>query len=142
MTHWDILASPNSVGANVFWRSVHIAQVNVMCYQFPNFCFFRIWQIEKPLLYEVNGTSCSFDSLKISPVSADLTPWLEEPIKFDYKAGKVGKIYCKKDEPEYILNIKRGILAMFHHNFTNPDPADNYVPRMYKNWEVKSYFVL
>ena len=42
MTHWDILASPNSVGANVFWRSVHITQVNVMCYQFSNFCFFRI----------------------------------------------------------------------------------------------------
>lgn len=93
-------------------------------------------------MYEVNGTSCSFDSLKISPVSADLTPLLEEPIKFDFKAGKVGKIYCKENEPEYVLNIKRGILAMFHHNFTKPDAADKYDPRMYKNWEVKSYFVL
>lgn len=112
---------------------VIISQISVSA-----FC----WQIKKPLLYEVNGTSCSFDSLKISPVSADLTPLLEEPIKFDFKAGKVGKIYCKENEPEYILNIKRGILAMFHHNFTKPDPADNYDPRMYKNWEVKSYFVL
>lgn len=40
MTHWDIHASPDiSVGTNVFRRSVHITQVDLMCYHFSDFCF-------------------------------------------------------------------------------------------------------
>ena len=105
------------------------------------FCF--SFQIRNPILYEVNGTSqyCksrySTGSLKISPVSEELGPLLERPIEFEYKEGKVGKIYCEDEEPEYILNIKRGILSILHHNFTKPElSVDNEEPRMYKNWEV------
>ncbi|KAL9951822.1 hypothetical protein ACROYT_G044557 [Oculina patagonica] len=100
-------------------------------------------KIRNPTLYEVNGTSqyCGSDSLKISPVSDELTPLLERVIEFEYKEGKVGKIYCDDDEPEYILNIKRGILSILHHNFTKPEPSidDNEEPRMYKNWELSSH---
>ena len=92
----------------------------------------------------MNGTSydCSSDSLKVSPVSEELVPLLEQPIKFKYVDGKIGEIYCNEDEPEYILNIKRGILAILHHNFTRPeqtnddDDVTGREPRMYKNWEV------
>lgn len=85
----------------------------------------------------MNGTSydCSSDSLKVSPVSEELVPLLEQPIKFKYVDGKIGEIYCNENEPEYILNIKRGILAILHHNFTRPE-QDDREPRMYKNWEV------
>ena len=102
--------------------------------------FAYLFQIRNPTLYEVNGTSqyCRSDSLKISPVSDELTPLLERPIEFEYKDGRIGKIYCENDEPEYILNIKRGILSILHHNFTKPEPSidDDDEPRMYKNWEV------
>ena len=97
------------------------------------------FQIRNPILYEVNGTSqyCESDSLKVSPVSEELVPLLERPIEFEYKEGKVGKIHCNDDELEYILNIKRGILSILHHNFTKPElSVDDKEPRMYKNWEV------
>ena len=101
------------------------------------------FQIRNPILYEVNGTSqyCKTrymsGSLKISPVSEELAPLLERPIEFEYKEGKVGKIFCHDEEPEYILNIKRGILSILHHNFTKPELSiDDQEPRMYKNWEV------
>lgn len=105
---------------------------------------FFSFQIRNPILYEVNGTSqyCKkSDSLKISPVSEELVPLLERPIEFEYKEGKVGKIHCADDEPEYILNIKRGILSILHHNLTKPEPSiDDREPRMYKNWEVIYFF--
>lgn len=102
-------------------------------------------KIRNPILYEVNGTSqyCKSrygGSLKISPVSEELAPLLERPIEFEYKEGKVGKIYCSDEEPEYILNIKRGILSILHHNFTKPELSiDDKEPRMYKNWEFGSH---
>ena len=96
------------------------------------------FQIRNPILYEVNGTSQYCKSTdKISPVSEELVPLLERPIDFEYKEGKVGKIYCQDDEKEYILNIKRGILSFLHHNFTKHEPSiDDKEPRIYKNWEV------
>ena len=100
------------------------------------------FQIRNPILYEVNGTAryCKSrysGSPKISPVSEELGPLLERPIEFEYKEGKVGKIYCDEEEPEYILNIKRGILSILHHNFTKPELSlDDKEPRMYRNWEV------
>ena len=94
-------------------------------------------QIKNPQLFEVNGTSenCSSESLKISPVTEELAPLLEKPIKFQYRDGKVESIYCSDDEPEYVLNIKRGILSLINHNFTRPE-EDDVEPRMYENWEV------
>ena len=106
--------------------------------------FFSL-QIRNPILYEVNGTSqyCKSRysaSLKVSPVSEELAPLLERPIEFEYREGKVGKIYCDDEEPEYILNIKRGILSILHHNFTKPELSINdKEPRMYKNWEVVNF---
>ena len=106
------------------------------------------FQIRNPILYEFNGTSqyCKSrysGSLKISPVSEELGPLLERPIEFEYKGGKVGRIYCDDQEPEYILNIKRGILSILHHNFTKPElSVDDEEPRMYKNWEVTYYFIV
>lgn len=82
----------------------------------------------------------SFDqseSHTVSPVSNELKPLLERPLKFEYKEGKVGQIFCNDDEPEYILNIKRGVLSMIHHNFTKPESSLHHrEPRLYKNWEV------
>ncbi|XP_074612059.1 vitellogenin-2-like isoform X3 [Acropora palmata] len=93
-------------------------------------------KIRNPQLYEVNGTSddCSSEYLKISPVSEEIAPLLEKPVKFLYKEGKVETIFCSDEEPEYVLNIKRGILAFINHNFTKPK-EDIDEPRMYNNWE-------
>lgn len=71
-------------------------------------------------------------------MSEELAPWLEKPVKFLYKEGKVEKIFCGDEEPEYVLNIKRGILAFINHNFTKlKEDADE--PRMYNNWEVIAF---
>ena len=95
-------------------------------------------QIRNPILYEVNVTSFDqSESHTVSPVSNELKPLLERPLKFEYKEGKVGQIFCNDDEPEYILNIKRGVLSMIHHNFTKPESSLHHrAPRLYKNWEV------
>lgn len=97
-------------------------------------------KIRNPILYEVNVTSYSqSESHTVSPVSDELKPLLERPIKFEYREGKVGEIFCNDDEPEYILNIKRGILSMIHHNFTKPESSLNHgEPRLYRNWEFSS----
>ena len=84
---------------------------------------------------------CHSESNPISPVSDELKPLLERPIKFEYKEGKVGEITCEDDEPEYILNIKRGIVSLLHHNFTKPD-ISNDEPRIYRNWEVPSFIAI
>ena len=91
------------------------------------------------MLYEVNGTSyCTSDSLKVSPVSEELTPLLEQPVKFEYSEGRVGGIVCEGNEPDYIVNIKRGILSMLQNNFTvTESPNYDREARMYKNWEVR-----
>lgn len=68
-------------------------------------------------------------------MSEEIAPLLEKPVKFLYKEGKVETIFCSDEEPEYVLNIKRGILAFINHNFTKPK-EDIYEPRMYNNWEV------
>lgn len=68
-------------------------------------------------------------------MSEELAPLLEKPVKFLYKEGKVETIFCSGEEPEYVLNIKRGILAFINYNFTKPK-EDVYEPRLYNNWEV------
>ncbi|CAH3156874.1 unnamed protein product [Pocillopora meandrina] len=98
-------------------------------------------KIRNPILYEVNVTSFDqSESHTVSPVSNELKPLLERPLKFEYKEGKVGQIFCNDDEPEYILNIKRGVLSMIHHNFTKPESSLHHrEPRLYKNWEFSTH---
>lgn len=111
---------------------------------FDNHTYSFSIQIDNSELYEVNGTDpCSTDSLQPSPFSLEIAKWLELPIKFEYTDGKVGNIYCRDDEPEYVVNIKRGILHLLHLNLTQPvgtqeELQRDIIPKMYKKIDVSS----
>lgn len=39
---------------------------------------------------------------------------VQQPITFDYESGRVGNIYAQREETDEAINIKRGVINLFH----------------------------
>ncbi|XP_070562527.1 vitellogenin-like isoform X2 [Ptychodera flava] len=76
-----------------------------------------------PKLYEYNKTIDveKDEALTESSLSSKFAEELQNVIKFDYVYGKVVSVYAPKDEPEWILNIKKGILSLLNLELVNDD---------------------
>jgi hypothetical protein len=51
-------------------------------------------------------------------LSRDMEKWLETPFKVYHKGGLVEKMEFEKDEPEFIVNIKKGLMSKLQLDFS------------------------
>ena len=51
-----------------------------------------------------------------------LSSFIKKPIKFTYKNGLVQKVYAMKDDPRFSVNLKKGIINLFHVDITGKNP--------------------
>ncbi|EDV23033.1 uncharacterized protein TRIADDRAFT_57880 [Trichoplax adhaerens] len=73
-------------------------------------------KLERMQVFSFNGTWPQSSSSQYQPVKVSDTflKHIHQPVTFDYENGRVGNIYAQRDETDEAINIKRGVINLFH----------------------------
>ncbi|XP_053394079.1 uncharacterized protein LOC123525183 [Mercenaria mercenaria] len=110
-------------------------------------------QMRSPRLYKVNDLLDSQDPTKeMLPVelfkellddeSEDMKLHLLKPVVFSYVRGHIEDLTTEEDDPEWSVNIKRGMLSLLEINFNERQSLTKDVPVLLSDSEPKVYKVI
>ena len=107
MKYFTPLGDPTSSA----WRLLHY-QNFIFSFQIVDHQLWEVIRDPKYMLKTVE-TRSYWDS--------EISKYLKMPVWFGYRDGMVQTIQCKQEDPEWSVNMKKGIINMFHLDITGKD---------------------